>query len=256
IVGASKHHLFVQVMVETFLSITVATAVTLLLVLMILPEFNAFSERNLVLDLLNPQIILLILGVVVLVLFLTGLYPALVLTTLKPIGLLKNRMLTGISRQGFREALVTGQLVFTVVMLVGIVTIHNQFAFIQQQTESYQKDKVFRLHVPLPLGLASDNEEAKNLHRTRVNSIKTNLLSSSAIQSVSQVNGTSIVDDKWKQPLSISWSGYPEPGEPVDAVMILADEDYARSEEHTSELQSRENLVCRLLLEKKKKDKQ
>src|SRR6266511_4210995 len=29
----------------------------------------------------------------------------------------------------------------------------------------------------------------------------------------------------------------------------------ARSEEHTSELQSRENLVCRLLLEKKKKIK-
>src|SRR5215475_15444583 len=29
----------------------------------------------------------------------------------------------------------------------------------------------------------------------------------------------------------------------------------ARSEEHTSELQSRENLVCRLLLEKKKKNK-
>src|SRR5690606_42066472 len=29
--------------------------------------------------------------------------------------------------------------------------------------------------------------------------------------------------------------------------------DHARSEEHTSELQSRENLVCRLLLEKKKK---
>src|SRR5207302_11006669 len=28
---------------------------------------------------------------------------------------------------------------------------------------------------------------------------------------------------------------------------------YVRSEEHTSELQSRENLVCRLLLEKKKK---
>src|SRR5207302_9172283 len=30
---------------------------------------------------------------------------------------------------------------------------------------------------------------------------------------------------------------------------------FARSEEHTSELQSRENLVCRLLLEKKKKKK-
>src|SRR5436309_7425385 len=30
---------------------------------------------------------------------------------------------------------------------------------------------------------------------------------------------------------------------------------FERSEEHTSELQSRENLVCRLLLEKKKKKK-
>src|SRR5436309_10288921 len=32
----------------------------------------------------------------------------------------------------------------------------------------------------------------------------------------------------------------------------IASEDVSRSEEHTSELQSRENLVCRLLLEKKK----
>src|SRR5436309_11398132 len=37
----------------------------------------------------------------------------------------------------------------------------------------------------------------------------------------------------------------------------LVERDFAprRSEEHTSELQSRENLVCRLLLEKKKKKK-
>src|SRR5256886_4415537 len=42
------------------------------------------------------------------------------------------------------------------------------------------------------------------------------------------------------------------------AVQALADGkalgwDWARSEEHTSELQSQSNLVCRLLLEKKKK---
>src|SRR5690606_41778413 len=36
------------------------------------------------------------------------------------------------------------------------------------------------------------------------------------------------------------------------AYMKLIDLDCGRSEEHTSELQSRENLVCRLLLEKKK----
>src|SRR5699024_4740014 len=39
-------------------------------------------------------------------------------------------------------------------------------------------------------------------------------------------------------------------GEPVDLIETLA-ERLARSEEHTSELQSRFDLVCRLLLEKK-----
>src|SRR5690606_39788251 len=46
----------------------------------------------------------------------------------------------------------------------------------------------------------------------------------------------------------------------LGAVVVISRADYVvkldsqgRSEEHTSELQSRENLVCRLLLEKKKK---
>src|SRR5690606_41731204 len=45
------------------------------------------------------------------------------------------------------------------------------------------------------------------------------------------------------------------PGRLGDHLGIAAAEAQARSEEHTSELQSRENLVCRLLLEKKKKRK-
>src|SRR2546430_14564032 len=42
------------------------------------------------------------------------------------------------------------------------------------------------------------------------------------------------------------------PGEEGHAIAPLLPALYARSEEHTSELQSQSNLVCRLLLEKKK----
>src|SRR5205809_3835442 len=41
---------------------------------------------------------------------------------------------------------------------------------------------------------------------------------------------------------------------PVEVVLRLVDATATRSEEHTSELQSRLHLVCRLLLEKKKKN--
>src|SRR3712207_8895421 len=40
----------------------------------------------------------------------------------------------------------------------------------------------------------------------------------------------------------------------VDTIRDTIEETPPRSEEHTSELQSRQYLVCRLLLEKKKKD--
>src|SRR3712207_7459742 len=49
----------------------------------------------------------------------------------------------------------------------------------------------------------------------------------------------------------------PSPGRPASGVSLplasLSLRDCPRSEEHTSELQSRQYLVCRLLLEKKKK---
>src|SRR5690606_41645138 len=44
-------------------------------------------------------------------------------------------------------------------------------------------------------------------------------------------------------------------GQAIEGTEVAIKNNADRSEEHTSELQSRENLVCRLLLEKKKKKK-
>src|SRR5690606_40105140 len=55
-----------------------------------------------------------------------------------------------------------------------------------------------------------------------------------------------------KDELSLGAEGVAAPSLSVEGGPVAA-AGPARSEEHTSELQSRENLVCRLLLEKKKK---
>src|SRR2546430_13284111 len=49
---------------------------------------------------------------------------------------------------------------------------------------------------------------------------------------------------------ALDWKGDDLVGIIIDAISAMLD---SRSEEHTSELQSQSNLVCRLLLEKKKK---
>src|SRR3712207_7077721 len=64
----------------------------------------------------------------------------------------------------------------------------------------------------------------------------------------------------WRLPLEEIWrqAGYDRPPMPdidvaIHGATLLPNGDIvARSEEHTSELQSRQYLVCRLLLEKKK----
>src|SRR5260221_7155473 len=58
-----------------------------------------------------------------------------------------------------------------------------------------------------------------------------------------------------RQPAGVLW--LPSPARPIPACNPngTARSAFARSEEHTSELQSHSDLVCRLLLEKKKQPK-
>src|SRR5436309_12715242 len=64
--------------------------------------------------------------------------------------------------------------------------------------------------------------------------------------------GVALARDPGRDPLGLDRRVAPHQAAPEAA---RGDPRKDRSEEHTSELQSRENLVCRLLLEKKKKKK-
>src|SRR5699024_11412157 len=63
------------------------------------------------------------------------------------------------------------------------------------------------------------------------------------------------VDDSGDKSIYLTFDNGYEEGYTKDVLDVLKQEDVpaTRSEEHTSELQSRFDLVCRLLLEKKKK---
>src|SRR3712207_8244305 len=80
----------------------------------------------------------------------------------------------------------------------------------------------------------------------------TTLFRSNSIDEIMHIKP--IIDSSYQpsadKPLVYHLHGYTD----IPQTMVLTESDYLRSEEHTSELQSRQYLVCRLLLEKKKKD--
>src|SRR5437868_11982957 len=60
---------------------------------------------------------------------------------------------------------------------------------------------------------------------------------------------------KWKRSFACSWNRVTAKRGPTGFWPLVGNWRNSRSEEHTSELQSRFDLVCRLLLEKKKQQK-
>src|SRR5256886_12931704 len=76
-----------------------------------------------------------------------------------------------------------------------------------------------------------------------------------------QIMAALLVVTALREPVALVRAGHPgiEVGRvvgqqpPADELLLFPDADQPRSEEHTSELQSQPNLVCRLLLEKKNK---
>src|SRR5688572_31980886 len=64
---------------------------------------------------------------------------------------------------------------------------------------------------------------------------------------------TSDVKNRWAADW-LGWGGYPKFWAQIVRTAMRHKQHEGRSEEHTSELQSQSNLVCRLLLEKKKEN--
>src|SRR3712207_7539544 len=70
---------------------------------------------------------------------------------------------------------------------------------------------------------------------------------------------SALLDQIEQHSAALGWVGlsalrFPRPVNKLEAgVLLFSVPDFSRSEEHTSELQSRQYLVCRLLLEKKTK---
>src|SRR5688572_32548832 len=78
-----------------------------------------------------------------------------------------------------------------------------------------------------------------------------------SLQIKSVFNGLTVYDNVWIA--AHARNRFLHPLRPArsyhESAQVVAESLQARSEEHTSELQSQSNLVCRLLLEKKKKKK-
>ena len=140
-VGAGRGQLAVQFLGEAVLLAGAAGAVALGLAAALRPGFNALFGADLGPVEFDAPFVLAALALALGTGFVAGLYPAFVLSRLRPISALRGTVLDGKPTKGrLRQALVVAQLVVAVGLLASTGVVLRQLAFAQNEDPGYEQD--------------------------------------------------------------------------------------------------------------------
>ncbi len=147
VVGSSRKGLITQFLGESFVLTVLSLLVAFLLVGISLPFFNQVIGKNYQLvSLANVSIVLGVLVLVVMISLLAGYYPALVMSALKPVDVLKGKMQTSLRGVQLRRTLVVFQFVISVGLVTGTWIVLDQLEYMQKQNLGFDKDEIFILN--------------------------------------------------------------------------------------------------------------
>jgi putative ABC transport system permease protein len=143
VLGGHKQQLFYQFIGESFLITFLAIILGIVILIIALPFFNELTSKSLT---FNPfGNIYTIPGLILLTAFvglIAGLYPALYLSSFKPVDVLKGNTAKGKRGTLFRKILVTFQFTLSVILIIGTSIVYLQLDFIQDKDLGFDKNFV------------------------------------------------------------------------------------------------------------------
>lgn len=142
VIGANRFQLMLHFFAESLLYSFLALGIALLAAWALLPSFNQLTGKSLSFDILQPTILISLLGSVVFCSVIGGVYPALVLSSLNPVVVFKGYMKTGRKAVVLRRSIVIVQFILSISFLTGTLIIKNQLHYIQSRNLGFDKDNV------------------------------------------------------------------------------------------------------------------
>lgn len=154
VIGAAKTQLIRQFLTESFLINIIALLLAILLMFVLQAAFNRLVGHGLSYRFLLERslsgygITFGLLGVVLLGVFVSAFYPAFVLSSFRPILVLKGKFATSKKGIVLRKSLVVGQFAITVALVVGSLVVYRQIRFMNQQELGMNIDHMLMVQPP------------------------------------------------------------------------------------------------------------
>jgi len=137
--GATKGQLIRQFLTESLIINITALGIALGIVLLAQKGLNTLVGHNLSLAYLFQKglngysISAALIALIISGIFISGFYPALVLSSFKPILVLKGKFIRSVKGAWLRKTLVIGQFAITIVLIIGSAIVYQQIKFVNEQ---------------------------------------------------------------------------------------------------------------------------
>ena len=147
IVGAGRLNLFMQFLSESVLMFSIALVCATFLIYLVMPVYNSIADKNIEFKPWSADV-LRVYGLMFLAtLILAGIYPAITLSSFKPLEAMKGKI-SGIGSKGnFRKVLVVVQFSFSIMLIASTIVIGKQLKYIREQKLGYDKENVFTIYM-------------------------------------------------------------------------------------------------------------
>jgi putative ABC transport system permease protein len=148
-IGSQRRQLIIQFLSESALLNGLAIIFGVLLVILAIPGFNHLSGQHLSFSIFTKKNFWLGLSVLFTVgVFLSGLYPAFVLSGFRPIDVLKGRMVATTKGALLRKGLVVFQFAASLFLLIGTLSVYRQIKFMGKQSLGIDIDQTLVVREP------------------------------------------------------------------------------------------------------------
>ena len=213
-VGSYKNQLVIQFLLESFFITCFAFIIACILVILLLPAFNSLADKELVFPYSSPLFWVIGLGLITITSLLAGSYPALYLSSFRPVRVLKGFSSPGKSTVSFRKALVVTQFMVSIILVSGTIVVNKQIQHSKDRPIGYDKSGLIMIEK------TTDDFEGK------YNVLREALKNSGAI--VEMAESSSPMTEVWHSNGGYDWEGK-DPDFITNMVNFYVSHDYGNT---------------------------
>ena len=189
VVGALRSQLVSQFLTESFLLNIIAVILGLLMVRIFWSSFSQLTGWNIPVSFIQqPEFWFLVFGLFVMGALFSGFYPAVILSSFKPVSVLKGKVIRSSGGNLLRKALVAFQFVASVVLISGTLIVYQQLNYMKNKDLGINIDKTVVLKSP---------QIRDSLYVQKAEGFKTEVLRIPGVKSISASSNIPGFENYW-----------------------------------------------------------